>query len=207
MADLLANIPGPSKFVKYIGELRLFIGIVVALFILSAALGYMIPASSPETANALLSGLQSKADQLTTQPPLLMMLGIFWNNVFGSLLALIFGLVAGLFPLFFIMSNGMVIGIVLEMMVAKMGAVMGPLVFVAGIVPHGILELPAVFLSAAIGLKLGHRAILSLIKRQDAVTGELMKGLLIFLFWIVPILFIAAVIETFITSVLINSFL
>jgi len=154
--------------------------------------------------DALLSGLQDKADQLTGQQPLLMMLGIFWNNAFASLLALIFGLAAGLFPLFFVMSNGLAIGIVLEMVVAKMGTA-GILVFLAGILPHGVIELPAVFISASIGLKLGYQALLSLIKRQDVVTGELMAGLRIFVFWIVPALFVAAFIETFVTSALLGS--
>jgi stage II sporulation protein M len=201
----MVSIPGPSQFVKYIGEIKAFIGIVVALFVLSAALGYVIPGMYPEVVDALLSGLQDKADQLTGQQPLLMMLGIFWNNAFASLLALIFGLAAGLFPLFFVMSNGIAIGIVLEMIVAKMGASVGILVFVAGILPHGIIELPAVLISASIGLKLGYHALLSLIKRQDMVTVELMSGLRIFVFWIVPMLFVAAFIETFITSLLLGS--
>ncbi len=202
----MVNIPGPSEFARYVGGLRVFIGVVVALFVLSAALGYVIPGAYPELVDALMSGLQDKADQLTGQQPLLMMLGIFWNNAFASLLALIFGLAAGLFPLFFVMSNGLAIGIVLEMIVAKMGAYGGILVFLAGILPHGIIELPAVFISASIGLKLGYQALLSLIKRQDVVTGELMAGLRIFVFWIVPMLFVAAFIETFVTGALLGSF-
>lgn len=201
----MVEIPGPSRFVRYLGELRAFIAIIVALFCLSAAFGYVIPGMYPELVDALLSGLQDKADQLTGQQPVLMMLGIFWNNALASLLALIFGLAAGLFPLFFVMANGLAIGIVLEMVVAKMGAAGGILVFLAGILPHGVLELPAVLISAAIGLKLGYLALLSLIKRRDVVTGELMAGLMVFAFWIVPILFVAAFIETFITSALLGS--
>jgi len=200
----MVDVPGPSEFARYVGGIRAFIVVVVALFALSAALGYVIPGAYPELVDALLSGLQDKADQLTGQQPLLMMLGIFWNNAFASLLALIFGLAAGLFPLFFVMSNGLAIGIVLEMIVAKMGTA-GILVFLAGILPHGVIELPAVFISASIGLKLGYQALLSLIKRQDVVTGELMAGLRIFVFWIVPALFVAAFIETFVTSALLGS--
>jgi stage II sporulation protein M len=199
----MAKIPGLSQFTAYVVELRYFIGIVVALFLLSAAIGYMLPEASPDTAQALLSGLQDKADTLIDQPPLAMLIGIFWNNALGSLLALIFGLAAGIFPVFFMAANGMIIGIVLEMMVAKLGAI-GVLVFIAGILPHGIFELPAVFLSAAIGLRLGYEALRSIIRRKDHVSGELVKGLLIFAFWIVPMLFVAAVIETFVTSLLLG---
>lgn len=201
---ILKYVPGPAKFVKYLSEMRLYLGIVVALFLISMALGYVVTETSPDMAKSLLSGLQDKAAQLTDQPPLLMMLGIFANNVFGALVALIFGLAAGVFPLFFVITNGMVVGVVLEMLVAKLGAGMGVLVFLIGILPHGIFELPAIFISTAIGLKLGYRVILSLIKRQDLFTGDLMDGLLIFLFWVVPMLLVAAAIETLVTGAVVG---
>jgi stage II sporulation protein M len=201
MADL---IPGPRQFRKYLYGLRPFIGVVVALFLISMMAGYVIPIYLPDASEALLSGLQGKADALSGQPPLLMMLGIFYNNAVGSLMALLFGLIAGIFPAFFMATNGLVIGIVLETMVSKLGVAGGAAVFMVGILPHGIFELPAVLISAAIGLKLGYAAILSVMKGEDRVTSELKNGLLIFLFWIVPMLFLAAAIETFVTGALLS---
>jgi stage II sporulation protein M len=187
--------------------MRAFIAIVVALFLLSAAIGYMVPSASPEATSALLSGLQDKAESLSGQSPPAMMLGIFANNATGSLMALLFGLVAGLFPLFFIVSNGMVIGIMLELVIDKLGAAGGATVFAAGILPHGVLELPAVLISTAIGLKLGYAALRSLLKGDGRVAAELKDGLLIFLFWLVPILFLAAFIETFVTGAILAYFI
>jgi len=202
---LLSFIPGPRRFARYVKELRVFIAIVVALFLISIVLGYFLPQAAPDTSKSLLSGLQDKASQLSDQPPLVMMAGIFANNVGGALVALIFGLAGGIFPLFFAVTNGLVIGIVLEMIVAKLGLGMGILVFLIGIIPHGIFELPAVLLSTAIGLKLGYQVILSLLRRQDLVTGDIVNGLLIFLFWIVPMLLIAAAIETLVTGAAVHS--
>jgi stage II sporulation protein M len=199
----MANIPGPRKFLSYVYEMRIFLAMVIGLFLISAAFGYMIPGWSPDASKSLLSGLQSKAETLADQPPLLMMLGIFFNNAAGAIMAMLFGLAAGLFTVFFVITNGMVIGIVLEIMVSKLGAAGGAALFVAGILPHGIFELPAVFLSTAIGLRLGYEALRSLIKRKDTVTPELAKGLMIFFFWILPILFVAAVVETFVTGAII----
>jgi stage II sporulation protein M len=201
----MVNIPGPRQFFNYVYDMRLFLAIVIGLFLVSAALGYFIPGWSPEASKSLLSGLQSKAESLAGQPPLLMMLGIFFNNAAGAIMAMLFGLAAGLFTLFFVVTNGMVIGIVLEMMVSKLGAAGGGLLFLAGILPHGIFELPAIFLSTAIGLRLGYEALRSLITRKDTVTPQLTQGLLIFFFWILPILFVAAVVETFVTGALIAS--
>jgi stage II sporulation protein M len=199
-------IPGPGQFLKYLYGIWPFIAIVVALFLLSAAAGYMVPSASPGTADTLLSGLQAKAESLTSQSPLTMMLGIFANNATGSLMALLFGLIAGLFPLFFVISNGLIIGIMLEMVVAKLGAIGGTAVFAAGILPHGILELPAVLISTAIGLRLGYAALRTLVKGDGEVTVQLKEGLMVFLFWIVPILFIAAIIETFVTGAILSYF-
>jgi stage II sporulation protein M len=202
----MAKIPGPRQFARYLYDMRAFIGIVVALFLLSAAIGYMVPAASPEATSALLSGLQDKAESLSGQSPPAMMLGIFANNAVGSLMALLLGLIAGLFPLFFVASNGMVIGIMLEIVVEKLGAAGGATVFAAGILPHGVLELPAVLISTAIGLKLGYAALRTLLKGDGRVAAELKDGLLIFLFWLVPILFLAAFIETFVTGAILAYF-
>ncbi len=98
----------------------------------------------------------------------MMMLGIFFNNAFASILALLSGLGAGLIPLLFMLSNGMVIGIVLEMIIQGRRRE-GITLFLVGILPHGIFELPAVLISTAIGLKLGYSVIKSVLARKDLV--------------------------------------
>ena len=50
------------------------------------------------------------------------------------------------------------------MVISKYGVVLGVLVFLLGILPHGIFELTAVFISAAMGIKLFYDIIRSLIK-------------------------------------------
>lgn len=211
MGDL---VPGPRALIRYLASLRAFLAIVVVLFLLSAAVGYAIPLYAPGSAKTLLAGLQAKAAALSGQPPLVMMLGIFANNAGASLLAMLFGLAAGLFPLFFVLTNGLVIGIVLETMIAKLGTSGGVAVFLLGILPHGVLELPAVLVSTAIGLKLGYVVLLSIVKSRgnaikeliNNVAGELLIALPIFLFWIVPTLFLAAIIETYVTGALLAHF-
>jgi stage II sporulation protein M len=199
-------VPGPRDFIKYVHSIRLFIGVVVLLFLVSMALGYVIPLLAPQLSGTLIAGLDEKAKALASQPPLIMMLGIFSNNAMGSIMALVFGLAAGIFPLFFMISNGMVIGILLELIIAKMGVVGGTTFFLAGVLPHGIFELPAVFISAAIGLKLGYEALRSLVLKKDVVTPEIVRGLTIYVFWILPILFLAAMVETFVTGAILAHF-
>jgi len=200
------TVPGPRDFLNYLSSIKTFIGVVVLLFLLSMAVGYVIPIISPHTSDMLISGLEEKARALSGQSQVMMMIGIFSNNAMGAIFALVFGLAAGLFPLFFMISNGLVIGIILEMIIVKMGVVGGTTFFLAGVLPHGIFELPAVFISSAIGLKLGYEVLRSIALKKDVVTPELVKGLTIFVFWILPILFLAAIVETFITGAILAHF-
>lgn len=196
----MASVPGPAALLRYVGESKAFVGAIVALFLVSLAAGYALPGAAPDTAEELVSGIRDKAVQLSSQPAPVMLLGIFANNAIGALAAMLLGLAAGLFPLLFTVTNGLVVGIVLETTMAKLGAGTGILVFLAGILPHGIFELPAILLATAIGLKLGCRAVQSVVRRRDLVSRELVQGVLIFLFWIAPMLLVAAAIETLVTG-------
>jgi stage II sporulation protein M len=115
-----------------------------------------------------------------------------------------FGLVIGLFPLFFILTNGMVIGIMLELMIVKYGVAYGTFIFLVGIMPHGIFELPAIFISTSIGLKLGYEVMRTIFLRKTDMVLELRNALMIFIFWILPMLLVAALIETFVTGALLS---
>jgi uncharacterized membrane protein SpoIIM required for sporulation/ABC-type transport system involved in multi-copper enzyme maturation permease subunit len=80
------------------------------------------------------------------------------------------------------------------------------LVFAAGILPHGIFELPAIFLATAAMLKVGAQLVTP---QPDKSLGEtlllsLADWLRIFVGLVVPLLAIAAVIEIYVTPVLIK---
>jgi stage II sporulation protein M len=61
-----------------------------------------------------------------------------------------------------------------------------------------------VFLSASIGLRLGYHVFLYLIGRPSELKKESIQGLKFYLQWIMPLLFVAAIIETFITPLILN---
>jgi stage II sporulation protein M len=86
---------------------------------------------------------------------------IFFNNLQASLVMIASGITFGLLPILLISFNGFLLGIVLS--VASHSAGQNPLqLFVTHILPHGIFELPAVFLASALGLRLGILIIRSL---------------------------------------------
>ncbi len=110
---------------------------------------------------------------------------IFLNNAFTCFLDIILGPLLGVFPLFSVILNGGLIGWFAQ----KEGLI----VFLA-IVPHGIFEIPAFLLSAAIGLKLGREVLKR--KEERHLKDELLKGLRAYLILVLLLLFIAALIES-----------
>ena len=72
------------------------------------------------------------------------------------------------------------------------------------LLPHGIIELPMVFLAAGIGLRLGHQVLTALTGKPTEIKREFKDGIRFYFRWIMPLLFVAAVIETFITPLLLG---
>lgn len=76
---------------------------------------------------------------------------IFWNNVSKSLLIIGLGVFFGVIPLFFLLSNGLLLGYVMAVSAEKQSI----LYVIKAILPHGIIEIPAVIFACAFGVRLG----------------------------------------------------
>ncbi len=172
---------------EYLKESRNFVYFVTALFFFFTIIGFFIPA--PEyVANQIsifIDELLSKTDGLQ-QAGLIQF--IFFNNLQSSIVSLLFGSFLGIFPVIAIIINGYLLGFVSEMSVRNDG------IFVLWkLLPHGIFELPAVFISTGLGLKLGtfvfHK------NKFETFKKYLWNSLIVFLFIILPFLILAAIIE------------
>lgn len=128
---------------------------------------------------------------------------IFWNNVSKSLLIIVLGVFFGVFPLFFLLANGMLLGFVAHLSAQKVSWFY---VF-KSIAPHGIIEIPAVVIACAFGLRFGVLIIKTLFSilspaRSTKAFGELrsfVKSLFPVAISLVVILLIAALIESTLT--------
>ncbi len=87
--------------------------------------------------------------------PLKIWLVIFWNNLAAALLMLVTGLLFGVFPVLSMWFNGVTIGYVMVMGAQDMH-VPGWKLFLVGILPHGLFELPAIVWASALGMQLGY---------------------------------------------------
>jgi stage II sporulation protein M len=127
--------------------------------------------------------------------PILIMLAIFLKNLIACAMSVLLGLGFGLVPLLVLTSNGFMIGVVYYVIIHKQGV----LYLLAGIVPHGIIELPTILLGISIGFRLGYLLILTLLGEKANLAGETRIAIHFLVRWFLPLLLLAAAIETFIT--------
>ena len=131
---------------------------------------------------------------------LLLVLLIFINNAVKALGLVLLGILLGLPPLLFIGLNGFILG----GLGSALESVKGWAYVVASFVPHGVIEIPAILLAAALGLTVGMESLKWLARRESRVKPQLSDCLRVYLRWVLPGLAIAAIIEVFVTPLLIG---
>ncbi len=190
-----------AKAMAYLVPLRPYLLVIITLFLLATAVGYVSAYFNPDIIDELMGQFEETYGWIAEESPIMIMLFIFANNTINSFIAMLLGTFFGIWPMIFILVNGYFIGVVVFSSVQEYGI----LVVLFALLPHGIIELPMIFISASMGLRLGVLAFQKIfrIKEKDnkiRFKYELFSAIRFFVTVIVPLLFIAAIIETFITT-------
>lgn len=186
---------------RYLQELRPYFIASVLLMVAGIICGVLTSTSAPTLPSAPREALGEFAKLFLGLSKPYLALAIFLNNSLKTLAVIVVGTFAGILPLVFLLVNGYVLGIVLTVSIQSKGLLAS---FLA-IVPHGLLELPAILLGTSIGLMLGVHAIRRLFgKGESTITSELARGIRFFLIIILPLLLLSAFIEAFITSLAVS---
>ena len=188
-----------TEAISYLIPLRPYLVVIITLFLLATAAGYVSGYLDPSIIDELMGQFEERYGWLAEESPIMIMLFIFKNNTIVSLLAMLGGIFFGILPVIFILVNGYFIGVVVFSSVQEYGI----LVVLFALLPHGIIELPMIFISASMGLRLGVLAFQKIFRIKEEEIRfkyELFSAIRFFVTVIVPLLFIAAIIETFITS-------
>jgi uncharacterized membrane protein SpoIIM required for sporulation len=183
---------GPTDFMKkqfteaarYARKARNFIYFGIAVFIVGVMAGIIFR----ERFDALLESFRIIAERFRGRSASTTIVMIFFRNVSSVVISILLGAFWGIVPLTAAIINGALVGIVISY-----GMKTGLMAVLGSLLPHGIFELPAIFLSWGMGLWLGAWPF-----RMDKHEKfcERMKGALQALFtFIVPLLMIAAVVE------------
>ena len=124
---------------------------------------------------------------------------LFANNLEACILLLLGGASFGIFTIFIMSLNGIVIGAIMEIVHQDHSAVF----VAAAIVPHGIFEIPAFIISGALGIMLAQSLISEWYGSGDAA-ADAQRYARIFLLYVIPLVAIAATVEAFITPLVIQ---
>lgn len=185
----------------YLGRLKPYLATSLVLFGIGILLGLMIMQRHPSLADYFTDTLANFAKRFVGMPRIQLAAAIFLNNAVKTLVAILLGALLGIVPAFFLLANGVALGVAWTLS----SGVRGPWLSLLSLLPHGALELPAVFLGTSIGLMIGLTALKRLTRRgETTLASELVQALRYFCTVIVPLLLAAAVIEAFITATLVT---
>lgn len=163
------------------------------IFVIALSVGLITALLFPFEARQGVDEVSRQLEFLSDAGPLQIFWIIFLNNAIKSFFALAGGILFGIIPVVFILINGYAIGIVGAVVIAEKGIVN----LFALTLPHGIFEIPAVLLAASYGVMLGEK-FYARIMRGEPFRAIFFMVMNAFLKIIVPVLAIAALIETLI---------
>ncbi len=170
--------------------------LAIVIFIISLIAGLQ---ASPELASGameeLLQTIKPILETLGFLGPLALLFLIFVNNAIKALAAIGLGILLGIPPLIFVAANGFMLGAAVSVLKSTVGYGL----IAAGLAPHGIIEIPLLLLASALGLRVGWESLRFLIGQKSSMRAQLRNGVWIYIKWILAGLFIAALIEVFIT--------
>lgn len=177
---------------KYIKESRKFIYTILIIFLLFILIGAFVPV--PELLETkILEYIQELLRMTEGMSKGELVSFIFLNNLQSSFFGMIFGIVLGIFSVITSVLNGYLLGFVSSIAVSE-----GGILVLWRLFPHGIFELPALFLSTGLGLRLG--TFIFKKNKLESLKNYLFGSLRVFLFVIFPFLLIAAIIEGILIS-------
>jgi stage II sporulation protein M len=196
---------------RHFRQMKHYFLAAVLVFVSSMVIGWNHPLQYTHFLDRQLKGMEQLADLIKGQQDhqqAWMFLIIFLNNALKAALFVYFGVFFGVIPLFILVTNGMLIGYVSSLESQKEG-----IVFVLkAILPHGVIEIPALIIACAYGLKFGgisFKTMLGIwspalrIRMRNEFRG-LMKLSVPLIVLVVVMMLTAAVIESTVTPLLLQ---
>lgn len=197
-------------FARDLKSIRKALLISFILFTVGIIMGWVSTESLEKLLLQQLEGLRDISDNLrdSSNPMLSFFIFIFLNNSIKGVLIIFLGALFGILPAIFLLINGAVLGYLVHISALK-GLDIFDLI-VKGLLPHGIIEIPAIIIACAFGLHFGGKVAATIFKRsakgsqRNAEWSVFMRQTITASIWIVILLFIAAIIESTITFSLLS---
>ncbi|MGB3097003.1 MAG: stage II sporulation protein M [Candidatus Deferrimicrobiaceae bacterium] len=168
-----------------------YIVFLTALFVSAFLAGFLAPIPGKID---LLGTLMDSFEPFLTLSPGKMFFVILMNNSAKSFAVLLSGILFGLVPLIAVATNGYILGVAYLLTSGEVGYVQAA----RAVLPHGVLEIPAIILTAGYGLWLGVTFARRI--RQRDMTGfgdQVIHAIRMFFKVAFPLFILAALFETF----------
>ena len=178
-----------------------WLGVMAASILVAVAMGFYIDAHpeiqaqliDKETLDQLVN--HRFADYYKQAPPQDFASKVFTNNAEIAAACVLFGVFLGLPVIYILLQNAINVGLVGGLMASR-----GKLdLFFGLILPHGILELTAVFVAGGLGLKLGWTVVDPGRRTRSAALAEEGRALVTGTLGLAVTLFVSGLIEAFVT--------
>ena len=178
-----------------------WLGAAVGSVVVAVATGWWI-ARTPGVQGALLPPAEAKAlvqqqfkGYYTANPAASFAAQVWTNNVWVAAQALIYGILLGIPTVLVLLENAVNVGVDGGYLIAHGKGTL----FFSLILPHGMLELSAVFLAAAAGLRLGWTVIDPGNRRRGQALAQEGRAMVTITLGLVVVLGVSGIIEAFVT--------
>lgn len=178
-----------------------WIFVAIFLFGIGLVFGLSTPTSFVSLVSEDIAALEELGGILAALPPALTAMFIFVKNASALLISFVFSPIFCLVPILALTINGWLLAFV-SVIVSReksLGFVL------AGLLPHGIFELPALIMGEAAALSFGTVVVLALFKKEKrSLLLPSLKQNLRYLMVAFALLLPAAIIETYVTPLLLT---
>lgn len=192
-------------------EGRRWIETAAALFVIGLLWGLTMARTEPQQLLQLAQPVMQQfagvgQEVMQASSPLQRGLIFFLYNGMRAILIVAGGLVGGLWPGLVMVGNGFALGMVIGLAGQLSPAAASPWQIFLGLAPHGIVEIPALFLASAWGMKVGMEWLLPGASGQRlAILRQSLREAGVVLVLVLILLLIAGMIEGNITLALVQS--
>lgn len=185
---------------------RGFVALAFALFVGGMVLGFLFSEPLYHLLSSMVENIRQLGKQVMGKGPLAVGGMIFLNNVRVCLGLVVLGTFFAIPSILGILLNGAMLGFLFHVM-GQGNAAVTVLLFIFGILPHGMFEIPAFVMAGAFGIKAGYAL-------MQPLAGKTRWGSFVAvwreIFWVAPViillLLLAAGIESFVTPVLLERY-
>lgn len=182
-----------------------YVGMTAAAFLVLLVLAYAAGQLFPDIPVTVISAFNEDiaGSGIVQEDGSFNVLALFANNLRAMVLGILYGFIPFLYlPALALGVNAAILGMLASLIDGQW------LLLAAGILPHGIFELPALFLSLAAGLCLCKNINAYIRKNEKGIMKPLLLNILrVTVLLVLPLLVIAAVMETYVTPALMQLFL